>query len=169
MTRRRGGDGARRPARAGAGSVGGVDEVDDDVRIGEGGEGGGAHGALEGVLGREQPGVSARIIWASSVVWMPTMRSRVDWGLGLVMLSFWPMMRLRSVDLPALGLPTTVTMPARVMRKVVTPGSGAVEANGTEGIDCPRIDSGSGGIEGVPATAYSPAPSRAEYHRRCRA
>ena len=40
------------------------------------------------------------------------MRSRVDCGLGLVMLSFWPTMRLRSVDLPTLGFPTTVTIPA---------------------------------------------------------
>ena len=38
---------------------------------------------------------------------MPTMRSRVDCGFSLVMLSFWPMMRLWSVDLPAFGLPTT--------------------------------------------------------------
>src|SRR5689334_13130866 len=46
---------------------------------------------------------------------MPTMRSRVDCGFGLTMLSFWPMIRLRSVDLPALGFPTTVTIPARGM------------------------------------------------------
>ena len=59
--------------------------------------------------------MSAMISCASSVVWMPRMRSRVDWGLGLVMLSFWPMMRLRRVDLPALGFPTTATIPARVM------------------------------------------------------
>jgi len=65
--------------------------------------------------GARSPGVSARMSWASSVVWMPRMRSRVDWGLGLVMLSFWPMMRLRRVDLPALGFPTTATIPARVM------------------------------------------------------
>ena len=34
---------------------------------------------------------------------MPTTRSRVDCGLGLTMLSFWPTMRLSSVDLPAFG------------------------------------------------------------------
>ena len=43
------------------------------------------------------------------------MRFRVDCGLGLVMASFSPTKRLRSVDFPALGRPTTVTMPARVM------------------------------------------------------
>ena len=56
--------------------------------------------------------MSRRIICASSVVLMPTMRSRVDCGLGLTMLSFSPTMRLRSVDFPAFGFPTTVTMPA---------------------------------------------------------
>src|SRR6185295_14592646 len=49
---------------------------------------------------------------------MPTTRSRVDCGFGLTMLSFSPMMRLRRVDLPALGFPTTVTMPALGMRDV---------------------------------------------------
>src|ERR1041385_5705510 len=44
---------------------------------------------------------------------MPTMRSRVDCGLGLTMASFSPTIRLRSVDLPAFGLPATVAMPAR--------------------------------------------------------
>src|ERR1700737_1101137 len=43
---------------------------------------------------------------------MPTMRSRVDWGLGLVMLSFCPTMRLSSVDFPTFGFPATVTIPA---------------------------------------------------------
>src|SRR5438045_7178480 len=43
---------------------------------------------------------------------MPTTRSRVDCGLGLVILSFCPTMRLRSVDFPTFGLPTTVTIPA---------------------------------------------------------
>ena len=45
------------------------------------------------------------------------MRSRVDCGLGLTMLSFSPTMRLSSVDLPALGFPTTVTIPALGMRR----------------------------------------------------
>jgi GTP-binding protein EngB required for normal cell division len=45
------------------------------------------------------------------------MRSRVDCGFGLTILSFSPMMRLRSVDLPAFGFPTTVTIPARGMRE----------------------------------------------------
>src|ERR671914_512648 len=46
---------------------------------------------------------------------MPTTRSRVDCGLSLTMLSFVPTTRLRSVDLPAFGLPATVTIPARVI------------------------------------------------------
>jgi hypothetical protein len=33
--------------------------------------------------------------------------------LGLVMASFWPTSRLRSVDLPTLGFPTTATNPER--------------------------------------------------------
>src|ERR1700694_1781525 len=43
---------------------------------------------------------------------MPTIRSRVDWGFGLVMLSFCPTMRLSSVDFPTFGFPATVTIPA---------------------------------------------------------
>src|SRR5688500_15694097 len=34
------------------------------------------------------------------------------------MLSFWPTIRLRSVDFPALGFPTTVTIPARMGGKI---------------------------------------------------
>src|SRR5688572_11418768 len=49
------------------------------------------------------------------------MRSRVDCGLSLVMLSFSPMRRLSSVDLPAFGLPTTVTIPARDMAYNLAP------------------------------------------------
>src|SRR5205085_12209336 len=48
----------------------------------------------------------------SLVVLIPTTRSRVDCGLGLVMLSFSPTIRLRRVDFPTFGLPTTVTIPA---------------------------------------------------------
>jgi len=36
----------------------------------------------------------------------------VDCGFGLVMLSFWPTIRLSSVDFPTFGFPTTVTIPA---------------------------------------------------------
>src|ERR1039457_7523470 len=55
------------------------------------------------------------MIWVSSSVMRPTTRSRVDWGLGLVMASRWPTRRLRSVDLPAFGRPATVTVPALVI------------------------------------------------------
>src|SRR3954463_2757233 len=67
--------------------------------------------------GLSSPGVSRITIWASPVVWIPTTRSRVDCGLGLVMLSFWPTMRLRSVDFPTVGFPATVTIPARGMKE----------------------------------------------------
>src|SRR5665647_365841 len=84
---------------------------------------------------------------------MPRMRLRVDWGLGLVMLSFCPMMRLRSVDLPALGFPTTATIPARVMgTKVVRIGSGVVggwEKGGSRCSDPPGSESSSGDRRGA--------------------
>src|SRR6476469_1190350 len=63
--------------------------------------------------GSSRPGVSSSTICVSSVVRMPTILSRVDWGFSLVMLSFWPTMRLSIVDLPTLGFPATVTIPAR--------------------------------------------------------
>src|SRR5215472_5529699 len=98
---------------------------------------------------------------------MPTMRSRVDCGLGLTMASFSPTMRLSSVDLPALGFPATVTMPARGM------GGSGVRCGYTnasaEGLRHLKVSDRKVGDQGVPATAYSPALSRAEYHRRCRA
>src|SRR4051812_30066159 len=54
-------------------------------------------------------------ICESCVVRIPTTRSRVDCGFGLVMLSFSPTMRLRSVDFPTFGFPATVTIPAHGM------------------------------------------------------
>ena len=63
--------------------------------------------------GSSRPGVSSSTICVSSVVRIPTILSRVDCGLSLVMLSFCPTMRLSIVDFPALGFPATVTMPAR--------------------------------------------------------
>ena len=74
--------------------------------------------------------MSRMTICAASVLWIPTMRSRVDCGLGLVMLSFCPTMRLRSVDLPAFGLPTTVTIPALLIGGKLS-GTGARD-NGDE-------------------------------------
>src|SRR3569833_1719875 len=105
---------------------------------------------------------------------MPTMRSRVDCGFSLTMLSFWPTMRVRSGDFPALGLPTTVRIPARGIRQDSCSGQerGLVPrrcgAGGPEHTNAPDPE-GPGTFEKVPATAYSPALSRAEYHRRCRA
>src|SRR5438874_7243217 len=58
-------------------------------------------------------------ICESSVVRIPTTRSRVDWGLGLVILSFSPTIRLRRVDFPTFGLPATVTIPALVIGKKI--------------------------------------------------
>src|ERR1700674_4202212 len=97
---------------------------------------------------------------------MPTIRSRVDWGFGLVMLSFCPTMRLSSVDFPTFGFPATVTIPALGITEdslrcwstaaVITKEKAAQETL-------------SGLFNEMPATAYSPASSRTEYHRRCRA
>src|SRR5258708_22259030 len=59
------------------------------------------------------------IIGTSPLVWIPTTRSRVDCGLALTIASFSPITRLRSVDLPALGFPTTVTIPARGISRIL--------------------------------------------------
>src|SRR5256885_13140331 len=98
------------------------------------------------------------IICEASVVRIPTTRSRVDWGFGLVMLSFSPTMRLRSVDFPTFGFPTTVTIPALGILK--DSRGIADEKKATRRIE--RL------FNEMPATAYSPAFSRTEYHRRCR-
>ena len=55
--------------------------------------------------------MSRMTICASSALWIPTTRSRVDCGLGLTILSFVPTSRFSSVDFPTLGFPTTVTIP----------------------------------------------------------
>ena len=70
-------------------SFGAVDEIEHDVGFVERGERG-ARASSPGARyrGLSRPGVSSRIICTSSVVLMPTMRSRVDCGLGLTMLSF---------------------------------------------------------------------------------
>src|ERR687895_1553661 len=106
-----------------------------------------------------------RIICTSLSVRMPTTRSRVDCGLSLTMLSFVPTTRLRSVDLPAFGLPTTVTIPARVIEEQDSrrrAQDGSDDALGwrrrgkkNEG-RCPMTAA----LAQVPAAAYSPAPSR---------
>jgi hypothetical protein len=74
--------------------------------------------SCSGYFGSSSPGVSRITICASALVRIPTMRSRVDWGFGLVIESFWPTMRFRSVDLPTLGFPTTVTIPERGISEV---------------------------------------------------
>src|SRR5688572_31708020 len=76
------------------------------------------------------------------------MRSRVDCGLGLVMLNFCPMMRLRRVDLPTLGFPTTVTIPERGITEITTAGCGlrtAGEAQSERPADGPRMKLNWGG------------------------
>ena len=102
-------DVARAPGRGPSVAVG---EVEDDVGVVERGERGAAHGALERILRIEEPGRVEHDHLHVASVRMPTMRSRVDWGFSLTMLSFCPTMRLSSVDFPALGFPTTVTIPA---------------------------------------------------------
>jgi hypothetical protein len=118
--------------------------------------------------------VSRRTIWLLSVVRIPTIRSRVDCGFGLVMLSFCPTMRLSIVDFPALGFPATVTMPARCIGDMGERYSRAVRGGWTTGAQLgdaqsPRRITDEGFVNEVPAMAYSPATSRSEYHRRCRA
>ena len=49
--------------------------------------------------------------WEWSVLTTARMRRRVVCATGLVMASFSPMMALSSVDLPALGRPTSATKP----------------------------------------------------------
>src|SRR6266550_1520793 len=61
-----------------------------------------------------RPGVSSSATWASGRVMIPRIRARVVCGLGLMMASFWPISRLRSVLLPTLGRPTMATKPARI-------------------------------------------------------
>src|SRR5687768_11578659 len=116
-------------------------------------------------------------IWVSPVVRIPTTRSRVDCGFGLVILSFWPTMRFSNVDFPAFGLPTTVTMPARCIeerysRRMSGDGTWLLrrsQRHQKEMHSAPAGRPDGGGANQVPATAYSPATSRSEYHRRCRA
>src|SRR5215204_3835193 len=57
------------------------------------------------------PGVSTNITCASAKFFTPAIRVRVVCGLSETMASFCPRMRLRSVDLPALGRPRKATKP----------------------------------------------------------
>src|SRR5688572_29536523 len=159
-------------------------------------------------FGSISPGVSTSTIWVSSKVRIPVIRSRVDWGLGLVMASFWPTSRFNSVDFPTLGRPTTATNPDFTWRWEV--GGGRWEEPDRDSMcagnqlrianederpqeqflsdvgfshispltspdrsrqkkELPPKQRSQGQFKEVPATAYSPALSRAEYHRRCRA
>src|ERR671919_482132 len=67
------------------------------------------------------PGVSRKAICPRGSLRMPTMRLRVVCGLGETMATFWPRMRLSSVDLPALGRPTRATIPNAVIEERETP------------------------------------------------
>src|SRR5436309_12128528 len=57
------------------------------------------------------PGVSRKAICPRGSFRMPTMRLRVVCGLAETMETLWPRMRFSSVDLPALGRPTSATTP----------------------------------------------------------
>ena len=61
----------------------------------------------------DRPGVSMKMAWASPSVRMPTIWLRVVWGLGVTMVTFWPMRPFSRVDLPALGGPMSATQPQR--------------------------------------------------------
>ena len=58
-----------------------------------------------------RPGVSTKMSWKSSRVSTARKRCRVVCAVSDVMAIFLPMMALMSVDLPAFGLPTSVTKP----------------------------------------------------------
>src|SRR5687767_11180293 len=60
------------------------------------------------------PGVSTNTAWASGYCLTPTIRVRVVWGLSETIASFWPTMRLSSVDFPALGRPMRAMVPHRM-------------------------------------------------------
>src|ERR1700737_3666226 len=62
------------------------------------------------------PGVSRKAIGPRDSLRIPTIRLRVVCGLAETMETFCPRMRLRSVDLPALGRPTRATTPNFVSR-----------------------------------------------------
>src|SRR3546814_18336688 len=57
------------------------------------------------------PGVSTSRICVSFWSATPISRVRVVCALGLTIATFWPTSALTSVDLPALGAPTTATRP----------------------------------------------------------
>jgi hypothetical protein len=61
---------------------------------------------------------------------MPVTLVLVDWGLGLVIASFWPTSLLRRVDFPALGRPATATKPERDVRSVMGMGSMSFRRDG---------------------------------------
>jgi hypothetical protein len=87
------------------------DEVQDHIGIAQGLERGGAHNVLQCDRRFEQ----ARRVDEDGlrVIEGEDAGDAVARGLGrgLVMASFWPTRRLRSVDFPTLGLPTTATNP----------------------------------------------------------
>src|SRR5437763_16938140 len=59
------------------------------------------------------PGVSRNAICPRDSLRIPTMRLRVVCGLEETIETLWPRIRLRRVDLPALGRPTMATTPKR--------------------------------------------------------
>src|SRR3546814_16558156 len=63
--------------------------------------------------GSNMPGVSTSMICASPSKATPSKRVRVVCVLGEVMATFCPTSAFTSVDLPALGAPTTATSPQR--------------------------------------------------------
>src|SRR6056297_505291 len=65
--------------------------------------------------GWNRPGVSTNTNWLSPSIATPRIRARVVCTLWVTMLTFAPTIRLRSVDLPALGSPIRAMNPARVV------------------------------------------------------
>ena len=65
------------------------------------------------VRGRCRPGVSRNTAWLFRRLRTPRTCRRVVFGRGDVMVTFVPMIRFTSVDLPTFGRPITVTKPER--------------------------------------------------------
>ena len=72
--------------------------------------------AWSGYWGSSRPGVSARIIWTSPSVRMPTMRSRVDPRLFAGDAELLADESIEESGFACVGLSATVTVPARVMK-----------------------------------------------------
>ena len=103
--------------------------------------------------GRWMPGVSMNTIWPPSPLRTPRMRVRVVCGLSETIATFWPTSRFSSVDLPALGRPTSATKPA-FMRIAPRPGNRESRAPGPLRRRAPASTRGRGARGGAPRPGF---------------